>query len=406
MHRNKKYYPRKKLLSVVVSNLLAVGVVSDIYAETFTPVTPVDFILNLNTANANGEADVFELNGQTFTFAGSNNSTQGPNALPTIKSVITIQNGTIERSDATANNFRLLMVEQFGNLTLSEVTLRNGQTDLKDNVNSTAEGSGGAVLNEGTLTINNSTISGNTASYYGGGLFNRNNGTATLTNSTVSNNNAYKGGGFSNSSSSNITLMASTVSGNTAQSSNDGYGGGIQNNGNLTLTNSTVSGNSADGGGGGIINYGSATINNSTISNNQAPSVGGVYNANLVNTTLSMTNTIIANSVSGDDCVNDATIATNANNLIERDSTQRPCAAPLNGDPRLGPLQNNGGPTLTHGLLAGSPAIDAGTNCSGPPVNGIDQRGAARDANCDIGAFEGESTTGPTAEIFADDFEN
>ena len=63
------------------------------------------------------------------------------------------------------------------------------------------------------------------------------------------------------------------------------------------------------------------------------------------------------------------------------------CGAPFEiiiADPQLGPLADNGGPTMTHALLAGSPAINAGTNCT----IGVDQRYVARDAQCDLGAFE------------------
>jgi hypothetical protein len=102
--------------------------------------------------------------------------------------------------------------------------------------------------------------------------------------------------------------------------------------------------------------------------------------------TANITNTIIANSVSGADC--SGSIATNTNNLF-KDGT---CSPSLSGDPALGALANNGGSTLTMALLPGSQAIDAGddTTCNGATVNHVDQRGAYRPigAHCDIGAYE------------------
>ncbi|MBR2695034.1 MAG: hypothetical protein IKE69_12585, partial [Thermoguttaceae bacterium] len=169
-------------------------------------------------------------------------------------------------------------------------------------------GDGGGIYNSGTLTLTNSTVSGNTASSsyysyyysYGGGIYNG--GTLTLTNSTVSGNTAFSsyssysssyystsysyGGGIYNSGT--LTLTNSTVSGNTASSSycSYSYGGGIYNSGTLTLTNSTVSGNTASSSsrsyGGGIYNGGTLTLTNSTVSGNTASSSdshgGGIYN--------------------------------------------------------------------------------------------------------------------------------
>jgi hypothetical protein len=113
--------------------------------------------------------------------------------------------------------------------------------------------------------------------------------------------------------------------------------------------------------------------------------------------TLNLTNAIIANTRSGGDCVLDqGAIGTNVNSLIADGS----CGAALSGDPKLGPLTNNGGTTLTHALLPGSPAIDAGADCSKTSVRGRDQRGLKRDAKCDIGAVEFE-TSPPSATLRA-----
>ena len=111
--------------------------------------------------------------------------------------------------------------------------------------------------------------------------------------------------------------------------------------------------------------------------------------------TLTLANTILANSLSGGDCLNDGGLLTPAGvNLVE-DGSCGASADPthfLTGDPQLGPLAPNGGPTQTHALLVGSPAIDAVPMDQCPPP-ADDQRGVARPqgATCDIGAFELEA---------------
>ena len=171
-----------------------------------------------------------------------------------------------------------------------------------------------------------------------------------------------------------MTLTNSTVSGNSAT----GFGGGICNSGTLTLTNSTVSGNSAGENGGGILNNdGIANLFNGTITDNRADADldgsgigGGVLN--VLGSTFNFQNTIIAGNLETvfqpfaaerffvfRDCA--GTLTSNGNNLMRKSSIARSTvAAPIVADPLLGPLQNNGGPTQTHALLAGSPAIDAG----------------------------------------------
>jgi hypothetical protein len=207
--------------------------------------------------------------------------------------------------------------------------------------------------------------------------------TATLNHLTITHGNAggsdgggiYKAGGV-------LTVTNSTLSGNSAD-----YGGGIYNaDGDLTVSNSTLSGNSATTSGGGIYNAdGALTVTNSTVSGNSATtSGGGIYN---YSSTLNYANTIIANSPIGGDCYNEGMIGTNTNNLVEDGS----CSAGASGDPLLGDLADNGGPTWTMALGADSPAIDAGdpATCAAAAVNKLDQRGQARnDLQCDIGAFE------------------
>ncbi len=239
-----------------------------------------------------------------------------------------------------------------GTVTISGVTVQKGSA-----------ADGGGILNAGALTLNSSTVSGNTMAVRGGGIFNA--GTLALNNSTVS-------------------VNASSFE-----------GGGIFNGGTLTLTNSTVSGNSA-GNGGGISNLGGTlTLTNSTVTGNSGAFGGGIRNG----ATATLKNTIVANN-SPADCF--GTITSLGHNL----SSDATCAFAAPGDlnntsPQLGPLANNGGPTETHALLPGSPAIDAVppvdcTDSSGNPV-ATDQRGVARPqgTGCEIGAYEVGSA--PTA---------
>ena len=163
-------------------------------------------------------------------------------------------------------------------------------------------------------------------------------------------------------------------------------GGGIENNdGIVTITNSTIFGNAASGPdarGGAIISDGTLTITNSTVAENLASSnAGGLVNYG----TLNYANTIIANSIGGD-CSNFGSISINTNNLVEDSS----CSASLSGDPSLGLLTDNGGSTQTMALLTGSLAIGAGDDANCPDT---DQRGIARPqgSQCDIGAYEFEA---------------
>ena len=265
-----------------------------------------------------------------------------------------------------------------------------------------------AISNGGTLTLTDVTVSRS----QGGGIFNS--GTATLINSTVSGNDGVFGG-ISNSGT--LTLTNSTVSGNSSAV------GGIRNSGTLTLINSTVSGNRFAVNGGGIYNSGIANVSNSTITNNQAGSTsssgtgGGVFNAS--GAKFNFQNTIIAGNLetvgipapppiktifvaTPGEC--DGTINSIGNNLMTIADCTVSGSAPILGNPNLGPLQNNGGPTQTHALLSGSPAIDAGNPGGCRDEFGVllmtDQRGINRPAfGCDIGAFELQQATGVVAAV-------
>ena len=285
--------------------------------------------------------------------------------------------------------------------TLERFVAQNGNSGIVE---------GGGIGNfSGTLTLNYSTVSGNTASN-GGGISNFS-GRLTLNNSTVIGNAAPNGFGGGIFNFGTLTLNNSTVSGNTGGTGGGIYTGGIFGAGTMTLNNSTVSGNTAPNGpgggnfGGGIyIDSGTLMLNNSTISSNSAVTGGGIYpNSG----TVTLKNTLLAgNSAAGDgpDCW--GSIGSGGHNLIGNTTNcnfTQPSEDLLNADPLLGPLQDNGGPTFTHALLPGSPALDAGNPTGCTDQDGIllttDQRGVTRPqgTRCDIGAFElegGGSTPG------------
>ncbi|MCH8061585.1 MAG: hypothetical protein IH861_03680 [Chloroflexi bacterium] len=289
----------------------------------------------------------------------------------------------------------------------------NGTITLNDSTvnDNTATDSGGGIVNASgvaataTMTISDSTINGNTA-VFGGGI--RNFDDLTLSNSTVSDNSVSGGvfneGGGINNRQGTMTIDSSTISGNTSTQ----LGGGIFNDdGAMKVTNSTVSGNSVQGAGGGIFNdLGPIDIVNSTISGNSADGAGGIFN-NEGTTTLK--NSIIADNPSFGDC--DGALFVSLGHNLDSDGTCNLTAASdlPNTISLLGLLQNNGGPTETHALLLGSPAIDVipVAGCTDVDGNSIttDQRGVPRPQglDCDIGAFELEQavvdTTPPTCEL-------
>lgn len=245
---------------------------------------------------------------------------------------------------------------------------------------------GGGISSAGTLTLTNVVLSGNSADWAGGGIYSSSS-TLTLKRSVVSGNSAddYGGGILSDGL---LSLTDSTVSGNSA-----GNGGGIYTSGTLTLTNSTVSGNSAVYAGGGIYSSSATlTLTNATVAENSGASGGGgIYNG--VGSGTVLVSTVVALN-SGGDVDGDPLGAGSVNNLIGDSGSAGGLIDGGNGnivgaDPQLAPLADNGGPTRTHALLAGSPAIDKGSN---PLDLASDQRGNGFPrmvgTSTDIGAWE------------------
>lgn len=241
------------------------------------------------------------------------------------------------------------------------------------------------------VTLHAMTITRGRGPGTGGAIFNQ--GTLTLTYSSVRNSHAGSGGGLANFGA--LTILHSDVSHNHAAS---GSGGGIfNNNGAVTIINSTVADNSAPGDfGGGLYNdFGTMTVTNSTLSHNRAESGGGLFTTGVV----TLTNTIIANSTGGACQRNDGTVNA-SHSLIDEGlvCVNGTNANNLTGDPNLGDLQNNGGATLTYALLPGSSAREAGDSAAALDAQGqplvTDQRGEGFSrvlgSVVDIGAFEAE----------------
>jgi predicted outer membrane repeat protein len=296
-------------------------------------------------------------------------------------------------------------IHNSGTMTLNQVIVNN------NNANWGGPGGlpfGGGISNTGTMIIIAGTVQSNRSAtgwlWAGGGIYNSNTGMMSITGSTISNNqtgnpghSGADGGGIVNYGT--MTIQDSTISGNTALGGdlNGGHGGGICGN-NITITNSTITGNSALRGGGVA---GGGTIAHTTFSNNSAGDGGALY----LTSPLELGNTILKAGASGVNIFNNGgSFITHGYNICS-DNGSGFLNGPgdqINTDPMLGPLQNNGGPTLTHALLPGSPAIDAGDPNFTPPPD-YDQRGPGFvrvfNGRIDVGSFEVQPTPTPTPTL-------
>lgn len=253
-------------------------------------------------------------------------------------------------------------------------------------------GSGGAIfVRRGVVTITRSVITRNAAISSGGAIF-IDSGSVSLIDCVVTRNAAAGGGGMFIHVEGVLELVGSTVADNHATRFS---GGGIENRGQVSAQNCTFSGNGgAELGGGAYHILGSMNFDSCTFSNNSANAGGGTF-AELGG--LAARNSIFANSTGGD---TQGDFIDLGHNLVE-DGSGIADPTSLDGDPNLGPLDDNGGLTRTHALLPGSIAIDAGS-CADGKVND-DQRGVSRPqgSSCDVGAFEVEGGACP-ADIDGD----
>jgi hypothetical protein len=284
----------------------------------------------------------------------------------------------------------------------------NNTLDINQNLTIDGAGSGITVSGGGmnrvfmieagvAADVNALTITGGVTPlvFVGGGIYNK--GSLSLSNSTLTGNAAGDGGGILNAGTGTMTMSGDTVNNNTAKS----FGGGIDNAGTLTIINCTIAANTANQGG-GIINIGVLNMDNSTVASNtvtgSGANGGGIWTGG-AGSHLSLLNTIVFNPNSGAATQNDVlgTIDQAQGDLFGS-LVNIPSPGDLGSNqinnPLLGPLQNNGGPTATMALLSHSPAIGAGAGASlipGLSVPALDQRGDPRPANSiDIGAFQHE----------------
>jgi len=380
----------------------------------------------IQTVNTNREYGNCEIGGvnDVISFDGATDSVTLTAGLPTITADVSIQ-GTGTTIDA-AGVGRVLDIALGPKAELDDLVLTGGSFS--------GYGAGVAVNFESDVTIINSTITGNTSSNRGGGIAVSNLSTIRVIDSTISGNTASQnGGGVAARFRSRIEINRSTISGNKGANGggvaidggsvyiadsllhkNSTNGAAFSTGGGLfvrylgavaTITNSTISGNSSRYYGGGIaLALGAETsITNSTIVENIGLFNGGLFADDDANSYASFQNSIFRNTrieigsntdnhfnSLGNNLFGDSSKDTSSSfvfftpagtDIIATSDGTKPKAA--SGIFRT--LSDNGGPTLTHALVSGSPALNAANNAD-CPAN--DQRGEKRDAKCDIGAFE------------------
>ncbi len=355
----------------------------------------------------------------------------------TIDGVVITANNTLGQGAAGAgvlSGFSVADPDNPGSLTVIDSVISNNQTG------SLFAGGGGVFSGGGTLAITGSTISGNRTlgeSAIGGGVY-ANNSVVTITDSTISGNstaNQNSSGGGVAIQGESLSIRSSTISGNTTLEV-DALGAGLfTRRTDLTLVNSTVSGNTAtvESGGGLYASRGFVTINHSTITGNQSGGTGGGVAIPETNSQVELTvnHSIIAansdaagiapdlsvgDSLGGAGSVTFSLIGNNAGTGLDESQSSDPGTGNLVGDPngsglidpQLAALSDNGGSTLTHLLLDGSPAIDSGdASFQNPPTDPSlerDQRGDGflriLNDRIDIGSIEFSTTvTTPTLDF-------
>lgn len=303
---------------------------------------------------------------------------------PKIFTRITVRgNGHTIARDSAAADFRIFWVAPEGDLELRDTTISGGTTPISSD--------GGGIYNQGILSLTNSNLFSNTGDNLGGGIYsgpgsrllvvgsalvlNRaivfggaiaSYGVATIIDSAFVLNESAFGGGVLLNFNGEMTVTGSVVNANA--------NGGLEaQGGTVDVINSTVSGHP----GAGVYNAGGdVTLTHVTVSGN----LDGVVNF-LAGGTLVVAGSIIADS-SGNNCVEVGPITDGGHNLV--DDASCPGFGSLDVSKFDTGLLDNGGPTMTHRLLAGSNAIGTGGSC------GLltDQRGALREGACDIGAYE------------------
>ncbi len=388
-------------------------------------LTLTNMVIEANAANGFGGGVYTLVSGNRLTINGG--SIRGNTAS---------QGGAIYGDSLTTINLTNVIVS--GNVAIGAgggITAAGGTLNITGGSvtgNTATNSFGGGIVASATVTVTNASITNNHADGSGGsggGMYITAGGSSTITNSTISGNTARRTGGGIYFVIARHIITGTTLSGNATGSGTpaDSFfgGGGLANSGAIVdISNSTVSGNRSGCtcGGGGISTFNSSVtttnLRNVTIANNTASAGpgGGITSVvpGIISGTTNTGNTIIAdNTALANPDVNGAIVSQGFNLVRMRGSSTGYVASDLpNGsNPMLEALGNNGGPTQTRRLLAGSAAIDAGSNALAVnPSNGAalttDQRGTGflrlRDGNgdgtaiVDIGAFEAQSQVNPT----------
>jgi len=367
-------------------------------AATYTLTRPINGAdgedngdINLTLPNAAGQAIVIDGAGAASTIIDGNQMDR----------VFSIDAGRVAAiGGVTIRNG--LRIGGNGGAILSRGLLVLADCVIEDNG---TNGHGGGIYNENLLHVFASTIASNSAQLNGGGIYSS--GTLLIGNSTLQANHSHNvgEGGGALYLSGPTTLRGSALFVNTANN-----GAGILNLNQLTVVNSTIDYNRADTYGGGVFNFGSAFLYNTSVIGNDADydddalgTGGGVYSDGTSGHRFVAVNTLVSSNTVRDslipsDC--DGTLEVYGMNLFGDVSA---CSFSGDGTNAIGlvspgtidSLEDNGGPTSTNALLAGSEAIDSTVDTlgcvdeTGAPLT-TDQRGAPRVAGvrCDVGAFE------------------
>ncbi len=372
-------------------------------------------IASINQANGIPGSHTITLEPGVYMLETVDNVTDGANGLPSIMGPIEIKafaDGppTVIERDPGAPPFRIFHVSLSGELSLEGLTVRRGLNptgfpsgpailnrgtiSLQESMVTDSRGrSGGVIHNTGRLTVYRSIIAGNSIDLGEGGIDNESGGVAIVESSTIARNRSTSGAGISNAGS--LVVRNSSILFN--QTDALGGGGGILNRGSLEIVNSTIAGNQAGENGGAVSNRGGQVfIVNSTIRDNRFRSsspFGGGGIANRGGTlfeggTLRVQNTIIAGNMAGigPDCFGEITSL--GNNLVGNPSGCDINLQPtdLTGDPGLGDFIDDGAPGhARYPVLPTSPVIDAGDAATCPPTDQLD---TPRRGICEIGAVE------------------
>jgi hypothetical protein len=422
--------------TVAIPRIYTVDITTDDTPVTgkSTSATTGDLRWCIDQANTDGSSSIINFKGSVFTAGTKINLLQGE--LPVIAGV-TINGPGAGNVDVVASpGARVFNVADTVTVTpnvstISGMTISGGSvtgagggllvngedltlTSVTVSGNTASTGDGGGISLTGTggkLSVVNSTVSNNRAiggsGIQGGGINVAGVQDLVVTNSTVSGNSADEdGGGIYFFSGGSLTMTGSTVSGNASNVASTGAGGGGMYfwGVNVSIVNSTISGNNSNNNNGGgmvVLSSSTVTLKNSTLAFNNAGSASG-GNISFSSGSVTGTSTLITGGsaaagpdVNGAITLNDSLLGSSSGATVTGANNKLDVAAGLDAT-----LKSNGGPTQTHALLAGSVAINNGSN---PNALTTDQRGPGYNrvvgSAADIGAYEVQATPSKVTSV-------